>query len=126
MSMNDQKRLVKKKWRLNSEDGPLVLAAEHLVKRMHQHRYSCHYEVTPLGVTFFPDRSRPDSTKYFADVLSLAVRIINADLRVSIRLFTGEDGPTIRFDGVHEINARGVLVRKGKLSDLAKAKQPIR
>lgn len=120
---NDQKRLVKKKWRLNSEDGPLVLAAEHLVKRMLQHRYSCHYEVTPLGVTFFSDRSKPDPTKYFADVLTLAVRIINADHRVAIRIFTGEHGPTITFDGPHEVNARGELKKvKEKLSDLAKAK----
>ena len=121
---DDLKASVKKKWRVNREDGPLVLAAEHVQKRMAQHRYPCDYEVTPHGVTFSAGKGR-DLCPRFVDVLAIAVRIVNADLKISVRLFSTYDGPTIVFDFPHEINSRGDLVRR-KLCDIAAAQQPTR
>lgn len=120
------KQVGRKKWRVNSVDGPLILAAELLKKKMLQHRYPCDYSVTPEGVTFTKGKKATDAR--FADTLAIAARIVNADLRVSLRLFSGEAGPILILEGEHEVTSENRLrkAKKEKLSDLAKAKQPTR
>lgn len=118
------KVLGRKKWRVCSNAGPLVLAGELLQKRMLQHRYPCEYTEGefPDALVFHSARGQPQADAHFFRVLEIAVRIVNADKRVSIQMVRLSDHrAAIILVAPHHIDDRGQLkLTKEKLSDRAK------
>lgn len=107
MPQTHLKRLAKKKWAVCKADGPLALYAEHLVKRLRRHFFQVEWEFYDDHTIrlIAPPRSSPLGYDII-DVIKLAMRNLNADLRVDASFYTGFQ---IQLDREYYINPKGVL-----------------
>lgn len=97
----------KPKWAVTKCDGPLVLYGELLLKKLRAHYVPARYEVIDdETLVFLPDRLRGDFSADFTEFLSLCIRVVNADRRVSGYL-SGSN--LVLLDGPHFVNPRGQL-----------------
>lgn len=119
--------LVKKKWAVNSVDGPLVLLAELVKKKLLHHRLPIDYVIDLNGdvAIFVPVKGRsfsPAMDRYFRTALAH----VCADRKVGAYISGGSymaNAYQIELDGPHYVDDRGQL-KRAKLSDLAKASGP--
>lgn len=119
---------VRKKWAVNKSDGPQIMFAELVQKKLHHHKVPCEYSFDhALGaVVFHPARWRREFGSDFRKFLYIAVAHVNAERRVSGKVLPASDQRFIvMLDGEHEISPQGILRPvKEKLSDRAKARKP--
>ena len=101
---------IKRKWSVDKENGPLVMAAELVLKKLIQHSWPCEYRADREGgicyARFRAVRGRqigPD----FSEALERACRIVGADHRVTIAC----DGVDMWLDGDYYINRAGKLAK---------------
>lgn len=112
MPQTQHKRLAKKKWAVCKADGPIALYAEHLVKRLRRHFFQVEWEFYDDDTIrlIAPPRFPPLGYDII-DVIKLAIRNLNADLRVDASFFAGF---LIRLDSPCYINGKGVLKKVKK------------
>lgn len=111
--------LVRKKWAVNKTDGPLVMYAELVQKKLHHHKIPCAYTVDyDMGaVGFHPAKHRRAFSGDFRRLLHIAAKTVNADRRVSGYVIPANDQLFyVMLDGPHFITRRGDL-KKGILND---------
>lgn len=109
MLNSPERGLCKRKWAVCKVDGPLVLYANLLEKRLRRHFFPCKWvmiddeliQFTPVNplAKFGPD---------FGEMFRLCIRNINSDLRVQ---GAHRSGYLLCFDAPHHINAKGILKR---------------
>lgn len=115
MLFSPDRGLVRKKWAVNKTDGPLVMYAELLQKKLHHHKIPCAYTVEhEMGaVAFHPAKWRGPFSPDFRLFLNIAIKTVNADRRVSGYMLPAHDQKFyVMLDGPHFITRRGDL-KKG-------------
>lgn len=109
--------IVRRKYRVAREDGPLAFLADVLVKKLNHHSFPVTMQVYDLGgplecAFIMPPRGRDQFSPDFERHLLMVLRVVLSDNQADAHIEWDMRGFCLYLDGPHYMNGRG-QIRKG-------------